>query len=221
MNHLIDAIVWLADPAHLLGSGGVLHRAVEHLAYSLIAVALASLIAVPIGWLIGHTGRAPGLSVTLTGAARALPTLGVLTLAALAFGVGLIGPLVAFIVLSIPSILAGAYAGIHAIEPAIIDAARATGLSSRQVLWRVEVPLGLPLLMGGIRSAMLQVIATATLAAYVGAGGLGRQLFLGLRTQDYPQMLGASIAVMIIALLVDLAFARLQRRVTPAGVRTL
>lgn len=221
MNHLIDAIVWLADPAHLLGSGGVLHRAVEHLAYSLIAVALASLIAVPIGWLIGHTGRAPGLSVTLTGAARALPTLGVLTLAALAFGVGLIGPLVAFIVLSVPSILAGAYAGIHAIEPAIIDAARATGLSSRQVLWRVEVPLGLPLLMGGIRSAMLQVIATATLAAYVGAGGLGRQLFLGLRTQDYPQMLGASIAVMIIALLVDLAFARLQRRVTPAGVRTL
>lgn len=221
MNHLIDAIVWLADPAHLLGSGGVLHRAVEHLAYSLIAVALASLIAVPIGWLIGHTGRAPGLSVTLTGAARALPTLGVLTLAALAFGVGLIGPLVAFIVLSVPSILAGAYAGIQAIEPAIIDAARATGLSSRQVLWRVEVPLGLPLLMGGIRSAMLQVIATATLAAYVGAGGLGRQLFLGLRTQDYPQMLGASIAVMIIALLVDLAFARLQRRVTPAGVRTL
>lgn len=221
MNHLIDAIVWLADPAHLLGSGGVLHRAVEHLAYSLIAVALASLIAVPIDWLIGHTGRAPGLSVTLTGAARALPTLGVLTLAALAFGVGLIGPLVAFIVLSVPSILAGAYAGIHAIEPAIIDAARATGLSSRQVLWRVEVPLGLPLLMGGIRSAMLQVIATATLAAYVGAGGLGRQLFLGLRTQDYPQMLGASIAVMIIALLVDLAFARLQRRVTPAGVRTL
>lgn len=199
----------------------MLHRAVEHLAYSLIAVALASLIAVPIGWLIGHTGRAPGLSVTLTGAARALPTLGVLTLAALAFGVGLIGPLVAFIVLSVPSILAGAYAGIHAIEPAIIDAARATGLSSRQVLWRVEVPLGLPLLMGGIRSAMLQVIATATLAAYVGAGGLGRQLFLGLRTQDYPQMLGASIAVMIIALLVDLAFARLQRRVTPAGVRTL
>ncbi|MCG6567009.1 ABC transporter permease [Tessaracoccus sp. ZS01] len=220
MRHLIDAVVWLTDPAHLMGDGGVLHRAVEHLTYSVVAVAIACLIAVPVGWLVGHSGRFDGLTVATTGTARALPTLGVLTLAGLAFGVGLFGPMVAFVILSVPSILAGAYAGIRAIEPATIDAARATGLSPSQVLWRVEVPLGLPLLTGGIRSAMLQVIATATLAAYVGAGGLGRQLFLGLRTQDYPQMLGAALAVMTIALIVDLVFAWLQRRVTPAGIRT-
>lgn len=219
MRHLIDAVAWLADPANLFGTGGVFHRAGEHLTYSVVAVLISCLIAVPIGWFVGHTGRFRGLSVLSTGAARALPTLGVLTLAGLAFGIGLIGPMVAFVVLSIPSVLAGAYAGIQAINPATIDAARATGLSSSQVLWRVEVPLGLPMLTGGIRSAMLQVISTATLAAYVGAGGLGRQLFLGLRTQDYPQMLAAALAVLILALIIDLLFAVVQRQVTPTGLR--
>ncbi|GAA4897997.1 ABC transporter permease [Tessaracoccus lubricantis] len=219
MNHFLDALAWLADPAHLLGAGGIVHRALEHLGYSVAAVAIACVIAVPLGWFVGHTGRLRGFTVATTGAARALPTLGVLTLAGLAFGVGLIGPMVAFVVLSVPSILAGAYAGIQAISPATLDAARATGLSPAQVLWRVEVPLGLPLLTGGIRSAMLQVIATATLAAYVGAGGLGRQLFLGLRTQDYPQMLAAALAVILLALMVDLLFAWLQRRATPLGLR--
>ncbi|MFD0866655.1 ABC transporter permease [Tessaracoccus lubricantis] len=219
MNHFLDALAWLADPAHLLGAGGIVHRALEHLGYSVAAVAIACVIAVPLGWFVGHTGRLRGFTVATTGAARALPTLGVLTLAGLAFGVGLIGPMVAFVVLSVPSILAGAYAGIQAISPATLDAERATGLSPAQVLWRVEVPLGLPLLTGGIRSAMLQVIATATLAAYVGAGGLGRQLFLGLRTQDYPQMLAAALAVILLALMVDLLFAWLQRRATPLGLR--
>lgn len=219
MTHLLDAFAWLADPAHLLGAGGILQRAGEHLSYSVAAVVLACLIAVPLGWFVGHTGRFRSLAVLASGGARALPTLGVLTLAGLGFGVGLIGPMVAFVVLSVPSILAGAYSGIQAINPETIDAARATGLSPRQVLWQVEVPLGLPLLTGGIRSAMLQVIATATLAAYVGAGGLGRQLFLGLRTQDYPQMLAAALAVMLLALVIDLLFAAAQRQVTPVGLR--
>ena len=204
MGYLTAAWEWIL--AHLLGPEGVLLRLQEHLAYSVVAVAIAAVVAVPLGWLVGHTGRGRGFVVVTSGAARALPTLGVLTLAGLALGIGLAAPLLALVVLAFPSILAGAYAGVEAIPPATVDAARAMGNSELQILTRVEIPLGLPLLLGGLRSAMLQVVATATLAAYTGAGGLGRFLFLGLKTQDYAQMLGSAILVVLLAVVLDLLF---------------
>lgn len=200
MNYFTEAIAWIADPANQQGPGGIWARLVEHLLYTLVATGGAALVAIPAGYLIGHTGRARSVVVGATGAARALPTLGVLTLIALLTGVGIGAPLVALGILAAPSILAGAYAGVEAVDAGTVDAARSIGMSEWQVLTRVEIPLGIPQLLGGLRSAILQVIATATLVAYVGGGGLGRFLFLGLKTQDYAQMLAASILVVTLAL---------------------
>jgi osmoprotectant transport system permease protein len=209
MNYFAQATAWIAD--NLYGPNGVLARTWEHLWYTVLAVVLASLVAIPLGYLVGHTRRGRGLVVASSGAARALPTLGVITLFALVFGIGLLAPMLALVLLAIPSVLAGAYAGVEAIDPRTVDAARAMGMSEWQILARVEMPLGLPLLLGGLRSATLQVVATATLAAYVGAGGLGRFLFLGLKTQDYPQMLASALLVVALALIMEGAFEIAER----------
>ena len=219
MRCLTEALAWIADPANMPGPDGIAARTGEHLWYSALGVLLACLVAVPAGWYVGHTRRGRGLAVGLSGAARALPTLGLVTLLGILLGIGLVGPMIAFVVLAIPSVLAGAYAGFEQIDPATVDAARATGMTEAQILTQVEIPLGLPLLIGGVRSAVLQVISTATLAAYVGSGGLGRFLFLGLKTQDYGQMLAASLLVVLLAIASELVFGVLQRLLTPAGVR--
>ena len=219
MRYLTETLAWIADPANMPGPDGIAARTGEHLWYSALGVLLACLVAVPAGWYVGHTRRGRGLAVGLSGAARALPTLGLVTLLGILLGIGLVGPMIAFVVLAIPSVLAGAYAGFEQIDPATVDAARATGMTEAQILTQVEIPLGLPLLIGGVRSAVLQVISTATLAAYVGSGGLGRFLFLGLKTQDYGQMLAASLLVVLLAIASELVFGVLQRLLTPAGVR--
>lgn len=211
MNYFSEAIAWILDPANASGPSGVWARCWEHLWYTLLAVVLACVIAIPLGYLVGHTRRGRGLVVVSSGAARALPTLGVVTLVGLVLGIGLVAPMVALVLLAVPSVLAGAYAGIEAIDRRTVDAARAMGMSEWEVLTRVEIPLALPLLLGGVRSATLQVIATATLAAYVGAGGLGRFLFLGLKTQDYPQMLASALLVVAIALLMEGVFEISER----------
>lgn len=211
MNYFSQALAWIADPENLYGGSGVLARTWEQFWYTLVALVLASVVAIPLGYLVGHTRRGRGLVVASSGAARALPTLGLVTLFALIFGIGLLAPMVALVLLAIPSVLAGAYAGIEAIDPRTVDAARAMGMSEWQILARVEIPLGLPLLLGGLRSAALQVVATATLAAYVGAGGLGRFLFLGLKTQDYPQMLASALLVVALALIMEGVFEISER----------
>lgn len=219
MNQLWEAVRWCLDPSNWDGPSGLAARSLEHLGYTALALLIASVIAIPVGWWVGHTGRGRGVAVAVSGAARALPTLGVVTLMGLLLGIGLAGPMTAFVILAVPSILAAAYAGFEAVDRKVIDASVAQGMTGRQVLWRIEVPLGLPLLIGGLRSAALQVIATATLAAYVGAGGLGRYLFLGLKTQDYAMMLGGSLIVVALAIVLDLAFAAAGRATIPAGVR--
>lgn len=212
-----QAFGWVFDPANYTGFDPIPARLWEHVWITLLAVAIAAVIAVPIGYLIGHTGRARGLAIALSGGVRALPTLGVLSLFGLLLGIGLQAPLLALVILAVPSVLAGAYAGIEAVDPVTIDAAKAQGMTGWQVLWKVEIPLGLPLLIGGVRSAVLQVVATATLAAYVGAGGLGGYFFLGLKTQDYAEMLGASVLVIALAIAFEIVFAALQRASVPKG----
>jgi osmoprotectant transport system permease protein len=174
-------------------------------------VAIASAIAIPLGLWIGHTGRLRGLAIALTGALRALPTLGLLTLVVIWRGIGLAPPTVALVVLAIPPLLAGAYAGLEAVDAATVDAARAIGMTEWQVLGKVEVPLALPLILGGLRAAVLQVVATATIAAYIGLGGLGRYLIDGLAVRDYPQMAAGSVVIVVLALVLDGAFAVAQR----------
>ncbi|MBB5640901.1 ABC transporter permease [Cryobacterium roopkundense] len=218
MNFFADALAWLVDPANYAGPNAIGIRLLEHLGFTLVTLVLASIIAIPVGFLIGHTGRGRGFAVGTSGAFRAIPTLGLLTLVALTVGIGLTAPYVALTVLAIPPILAGAYAGFEAIDRKIIDAARAVGMSEGQIVRKVELPLGLPLLMGGLRSATLQIVATATLAAYVADFGLGRYLFAGLRTRDYAEMIGGSILVILLALALEGLFSVLQKLVVPRGV---
>jgi osmoprotectant transport system permease protein len=211
MSVATQAWEWFTTGAHWQGEDGVPHRLAQHAGYTALTVAVAVVVAVPLGLWIGHTGRLRGVAVALTGALRALPTLGLLTLIVLWQGIGLVPPIAALVVLAVPPLLAGAYAGVESVDRRTVDAARGMGMTEWQVLTRVEVPLGLPLLLGGLRSAVLQVVATATVAAYIGLGGLGRYVIDGVQIRDYPQTLAGSLVVVVMALLLDGAFALLQR----------
>lgn len=219
MNLVWDAIAWIfsANPY----TGTTIAGAIgEHLAYTAVSVAVAALIAVPLGWLIGHTGRGRDVAVAISGIARAIPSFGLLVLLVLIFGV-LNKPeaaVTSFVLLAIPSILAGAYTGFEAIDRKTVDAARAMGMTEWQILWRVEVPLGLPLLIAGLRSATLQVVATVTIAAYIGLGGLGLFIIAGIPLRRFDMVLGGAILVAALALLLDGLFALLQRFCVPRGV---
>lgn len=222
MNLIGEALAWIAAQEQWHGSGSIPHLLAQHLAFTAVAVAIAAAIAVPAGWAIGHTGRGREIAVALSGAARAIPQFGLLILLVLVFGV-LHKPeaaLVTFVILAIPSLLAGAYTGFEAIDPAVVGAARAVGMSEWQILWRVEVPLGLPLLLGGLRSAALQVVATVTIAAYVNLGGLGLPIITGLALRRYDMVLGGAILVAVLALLLDALLGLAQRAAVPRGVRT-
>lgn len=211
MSVFSDALTWLTSSAHWGGTDGIPHRALQHLYYTLLTVVIAAVVALPLGLFIGHTGRLRGLAIALSGALRALPTLGLLTLVVLWQGIGLTAPIVTLVVLAIPPLLAGAYAGLEAVDRRTIDAARAVGMTEWQVLTRVEIPLAAALIVGGIRSAMLQVLATATVAAYIGLGGLGRYVIDGLAVRDYPQMLSGSLVLVVLALAVDAVFGAALR----------
>lgn len=218
MNGWSDALVWLVDPANWVGPAGIPARTGEHLIYTAVTLLVACLIALPIGLAVGHTGKGRGVAVQLTGALRALPTLGVLLFLATWLGLGFGPPLVAMVLLALPPLVAGAYAGVDAVDRQTIDAARSIGMTGWQVLFKVELPIALPIIIGGVRSACLQVIATWTVAAYLPLGGLGRFIYDGYAVQNYAQMLGGSIVVIILALVADGIFAVVQRLVVPRGV---
>ncbi|NNC10795.1 ABC transporter permease [Planctomonas sp. JC2975] len=218
MNNWQSTFVWLADPANWVGPGGIPTRLGEHVVYTLVTLVLAAVIAIPIGLAIGHTGKGRAVAVQLSGALRALPTLGVVLLLALWFGLGLGPPLIAMVILALPPLLAGAYSGVESVDRATIDAARSIGMTGWQVLVKVELPLALPIIIGGLRSGCLQVIATWTVAAYLPLGGLGRFIYDGYAVQNYAEMLGASVLVIALALVADGVFAIVQRLVVPRGV---
>lgn len=217
-----DVLGWLTDPAHAADIG---RRLLEHLEYTLVAVLVAAIIAVPLGLWIGHTGRGKVLVVTLAGAARAIPTLGLLYFVVLFLGPRLSGDLAFYlpnelvlVILAVPPILSGVYAGIDEVDPAARDAAKGMGMRGLEVLRKVEVPVALPLMLSGLRSAFLQVIATATIAATAALGGLGRFLIDGLAVRDYTQMASGALLVALLAIVVDLVLATVQRLVVSPGV---
>lgn len=207
MNIFGSAFAYIGDPANWSGPTGITARIVEHLGYSLLALVLSAVVAVPLGLAIGHARRGEVLLVGLVNALRSLPTLGVLTFLVLLLGLGLIPPMLALVLLGVPSVLAGTYAGVASVDPVVVDAARSMGMTETQVLTRVEIPNALPLILGGIRGGALQIIATATIAAYVNLGGLGRYIFDGLALGDYPRVVVGAILVAVLALAVDGLFA--------------
>lgn len=219
MTDIVAAFGWIFDPANWGGPSGIPARLGEHIVYSLLTLLLAAAIALPIGFAIGHSSRFRGLAVGVSGALRALPTLGlVIYLALITTNLTIVPPLIALTILAIPPVLAGAYSGLESVDRAPIDAAKAIGMTGWQVFAKVELPLALPLVLGGIRSGALQVIATWTVAAILPVGGLGRFLIDGIAVQNYPEMLGGSIIVIALALVSDGLFAITQRLVVPRGV---
>jgi osmoprotectant transport system permease protein len=216
---------WLSEPANWSGAGGIWTRTWEHLLYSGVALLAAAAVAIPLGLAIGHTGRGRMLGVGTTGAMRAIPSLGLLFAAIMLFGDDLPGNAALFVptiavlaILAVPPILAGTYSGVEQVDPAARDAASGMGMRGPQVLWQVEVPCALPLIASGLRSAALQVVATATLAATVSLGGLGRFLIDGIQQRDYAQMAGGAVVIAVLALLVDFVFAGVQRLVVSPGL---
>ena len=207
MNFLNQALSFIFTAANWSGPAGLAARIGEHLQYTVIAVIFSALIAIPIGMIIGHTGRGTFLVVTGVNALRALPTLGVLLLGVLLWGLGLVPPTVALMLLGIPPLLAGTYSGIANVDPAVVDAARSMGMTERRVLLRVEVPNAMPLILGGLRTATLQIVATATVAAYASLGGLGRYLIDGIKVREFYLALVGALMVTALALILDTALA--------------
>lgn len=218
-------IEWLSNAANWSGAEGIPHRLFEHVWYSALSLAMAALMAIPVGLAIGHTGRGRFLVVNIAGAARAIPSLGLIYLMVLFFfsrvsgeSAFIVPTIIVLVVLAIPPIMSGAYAGVEGVDPAARDAAKGMGMTGRQVLSKVEVPNALPLIFSGFRSATLQVIATATLAAVIGAGGLGRYLIDGQKVLDYAQMSGGAVLVAVLALATDGVLALVQRYAVSPGL---
>lgn len=203
---------------HWSDPDGFPSRILEHLGYTALSLLIALVIAVPLGLLIGHTGRGAFLAINLGNAGRALPTLGVVMLALAWTGLGLRPIIIALVVLAIPPLLTATYAGVQAVPRDVVDAAAGVGMTPTQIALRVELPNALPVVLGGVRSATLQVISTATIAAYIGLGGLGRYLFDGIAQFDYPQVVAGAVVLAVLAVVVDLLLLGAQRVLVSPGV---
>jgi osmoprotectant transport system permease protein len=223
---LDEVIAWLGQPAHWTGPDGMLPRMGEHLALSAFCIVLATLIALPLGLYIGHTGRGATLAIGVSNIGRALPTLAilgiVLTLTASLvppYGFFLIPTVVALTALAIPPIVTNTYAGVREVDPEAIEAGRGMGMREMQLLGQVEIPLAVPAILAGLRISAVQVVATATLAAVLGAGGLGRLIIDGIAQHDDAQLFMGALLVALLSIATELAFALLQRLTVSPGLR--
>jgi osmoprotectant transport system permease protein len=213
---------WLVDPANWQGSDGVPVRVLQHLELSIVPVAIAAAVAIPLGLFVGHKRRFEFLAVSLANVGRAIPSFAVLVLAylgflrlfpSLAFGFG--PTTVALFLLSVPPILTNTYVGVQAVDVDTVEAARGMGMTEPEVLLGLELPMAMPLIMAGVRTATLTVVATATLSALIGGGGLGRYIIDGVAQGDQPQFLAGAVLVSILAIVSEFALAGLQRVVSP------
>jgi osmoprotectant transport system permease protein len=213
-GYLLDGANWT-----LSGDSSIPFRIGQHLVYSLLALVISAAIALPLGLLIGHTNRGAFIAITLGNLGRSLPTFGLVLLLVTWRGIGLVPLLAALVVLAVPPILAGTYAGIRSVDRSVVDAAIGMGMRPHEVLLRAELPVALPLIIGGLRSALLQVVATATVAAYAGLGGLGRLLIDGLSRNEYDQIFAGAVMVALLAIALDYLSAAVERAVVSPGVR--
>ena len=224
MSLLADTLVWLGDRAHYRGVDGVPHRLAEHLLLSGTALVVAAAAALPLAAYLGHSRRFPRLGtvvLAVANASRAVPVFAVLVLlVATPVGFGNRATVVALVLFAVPPLLTNAYVGVRGVDADVVEAARGNGMSGGQVLRRVELPLALPLIAAGVRSAAVQVVATATLAAYVGGGGLGRLIADGFGRADAAQTAAGGVLVAALALVVELVLAGVQRRLSPGGRRS-
>jgi osmoprotectant transport system permease protein len=226
MDFMASGVAWLVDPANWSGADGIPTRLAEHVAISGVSVLVACLIAVPIGLWIGHTGRHAFVAINLANIGRAVPSYAVMAIilplslsVSPEYGLALIPTFLAMTLLAIPPVLVNTYAALREVDRDLIEAARGMGMREREVLRNLEIPIGLPIIVGGIRTAAVQVVATATLGAVFGLGGLGRYLIDGIARRDIDRLFAGVVLVAGLALLTELMLALLQRRLTSAGLR--
>ena len=223
MNDLLNQLRlvgdWLTSSKQWHGAEGIPQRLLEHLTYSGLSLLFAALIGLAFGLLVGHTGRGAFVVASVANLARAIPTFGLVVLVVTLAGLSTTPVLIALIALAVPPILINTFEGVRGVDAATRDAARGVGMTEWEVLVKVEVPMALPLILLGLRVAAIQVVATATVAAYPGLGGLGRFIVDGLSRNDYELVIGGSTVVVVLALLVQIAFTALQRVIVSPGLR--
>jgi osmoprotectant transport system permease protein len=222
-----DLWAWFQDPANLQGEEGVWNRLIEHSLLTVTATLVAILIGLPLALWLGHIGRGGVLAVNISNVGRAVPTFAVLLLLSigLPFGTDYFGPygraglatLIALVLFALPPIITNAYVGMREVDRDTVEAARGMGMQAGQLLRRVELPLAAPLIIAGVRLAVVQVWATATIAALVAGPGLGRIVTLGFRRQDLVQVLGGALVIAAIALLLEALMIGLQWLVDPVA----
>ncbi|WP_351231735.1 ABC transporter permease [Streptomyces sp. NPDC002133] len=217
MGILADAWSWLATASNWAGESGAWHRLGEHLYVSGVALALACAVALPVALYLGHVGRGGALAVNVSNAGRAIPVFAVLALFMVSplRTAGYVPTVIALVLFAIPPLLTNAYVGMREVDRSVVEAARGMGMSGRQLFARVELPLAYPMLMTGLRSAAVQVVATATIAAMVGQGGLGRIITAGFNTYNTPQVVAGALLVAVLALLVEAVLVLVDRVCSP------
>jgi osmoprotectant transport system permease protein len=219
VNVLTFVNAFFSDSAHWHGYDGIPTRLAEHVGYCLLALAVAAAIGLPVGLLTGHTGRGGNALAFLATAARALPSFGLLVLMFVVLGLGLLPVMIPLVVLAVPPILVTTYEAVRSVDPSPVDAARGMGMRESRILLQVELPVALPLILSGLRSAAIQIVSTATIAAYVSLGGLGRYIVDGLYQRDYEKVVGGATLVAVLALLTLGVFWAVGRLAVSPGVR--
>jgi osmoprotectant transport system permease protein len=219
MSFITFAWDWLKAPAQWSGNDGIPIQVLRHLGYTGLALLVAAVIALPIGFLIGHYGRGGFVVVNVANAWRAIPTLGLLIIMVVLVGFNILAWLLPLVVLGIPPILVNAYEGVAGVDPDLKDAARGMGMTEWQILRKVEIPVALPLIMLGLRTSAIFVVATATIAAEIGLNGLGRYIIDGLAQDNYGEVAGGAVLVVILALVVQVIFVGLRYLIVPAPLR--
>ncbi|MDQ3897624.1 MAG: ABC transporter permease [Actinomycetota bacterium] len=220
-----EVVDWFTTADHWRGDFGVPHRLTEHAVMSLAAVVTAVIIALPVGLWLGHRGRGGAVAINLANVGRALPSLAILALMQQAIGLsgwpgfGARPAFVALVALAVPPLVTNAYVGMRGVERDVVEAARGMGMTGRELLWRVELPIALPVVMAGVRTAAVQVVATASLAAVTAWGGLGRFIVDGFGQRDDAQIVAGALLVAVLALATELLLGRVQRAVVSDGLR--
>lgn len=230
MEFFADVAAWFADPANWSGPDGIPARIGEHLILSIVPLVAAVAVALPIGAWIGHTGRFSNLVINIANIGRAIPSLAILALAAMLLqrfivDIGLrdsaseIVTMIALFFLAIPPILTNAYVGINEVDDQIVEAGRGMGMRDLEILRRVEIPVGLPVILVGVRTAAVQVVATATLGAVVATGGLGRYIIDGIAQRRFDEVFAGALIVAALSIATELGFSFIERRATSPGLR--
>jgi osmoprotectant transport system permease protein len=221
VNILANVVQWLTNPAHWQGTDGIPVRLVEHVQLSAESVALGALIALPIGVGLGHFGLFGNVAINISNVGRAIPSFGILVIAFQVFGLGEAPIILALTALAIPPMVTNSYVALREVDPDVKEAARGMGYRPLAQLFQVELPLAVPLIMAGIRTSAVQVVATAALAALIAGGGLGRYIIDGLAQQDYAKEFAGAVLVAALALATEVSLWGLEQLLVPRGIRLL